>query len=149
MASALEGITDCAVALHQHHGALEIILGLLALFHGAAPELALLLTATAERQHHGEGDLAFSEIVTDGFSEGCFTRRIIEGVINKLVGDAEIKAVILQPLFLTGWSPGDDAAQLAGGSKERRGLGGDHFEIGSLASFGIVRGKELHHFALG
>ena len=108
------------MTLQKHHGALEIVFGLLAFFHGAAPEFALLFAAAAEREHHRQRDLAFAEIIADGLAELRLARRIVERIVDQLIGDAEIEAVILEALLLVRRALGDDATQLAGGGKEGR-----------------------------
>ena len=48
----------------------------------AAPECALPVIATPERQNHRQGDLALAEIIANGLAEFRLLGRIVEHVID-------------------------------------------------------------------
>ena len=71
----------------------EVALALVAIGARALPECAFFLAAAPEGKDDREGDLALAEIVSDILAEGGRAAAIVESVVDKLEGDAEIAAV--------------------------------------------------------
>src|SRR5882724_12030345 len=143
VAGAGDGVAQRAVAVEQSNGALEVVVALFEVFEGAAPEPPLGLVAASEREDDGESDLAVAEIVADALSEFGLLGGIVEHVVDKLEGDAEIEAEALQRLLFHFRPASDHCADAAGGREERRGLATDDVEIGLLAGLRVVAGDEL------
>ena len=149
MAGPLDGVLDGAVAAHGGDRRLKIPLADAALRQRALPEGALLAGAAAERQQHRQGDLAFAEIVAGVLAELCRDPAIVERVVDQLEGDAEIGAKAPAGGDRRLVAAGEDRADLAGGSEQRRRLGADHGEIFILGRRGVFGGGNLHHLAFG
>src|SRR4029453_8962673 len=92
MLGAVDGVFQRAVLGHQPDGVIEIAVADLAALERPDPELALAVIAAAERQHDGKRDLALAEIVTDVLAELGGFAAIVEHVVDKLEGDAEVHA---------------------------------------------------------
>ena len=127
----------------------QVAIGLFPILQGTPPEGALLGIAAAESQNDGQGDLAVMKIVADGFSQIRLGGGVVENIVDKLEGDAEIEAETVQRLFLSLRPVRHHGADAAGGGEQRRGLAADDLEIGLLAGLGVVAGDELEHLALG
>ena len=124
----------------QGHCTREVVVALLLVLHGAPPEGALLIVAPAKRQHHGQRDLAVAEIVAHRLAQYRFAGAIVEGIVDQLIGDAEVEPEASERFLLCGGALGHHRAKLAGGGEQRCGLRGHHFEIGGLAGLGVVGG---------
>ena len=122
---------------------------IVALLQRAAPELALLWRAAAERQNHRQSDLSLAEIIADILAELGRGAAVIERVVDQLEGDAEIEAVAAAGGDLGLGPRGEQGPTSRGGAEQRRGLGADHGEIIVLAGLGVLGGGELHDLALG
>src|SRR5690348_7694026 len=93
MAGALNRVFEGAVLMQGFDCGLEIAVGDLALFQGAAPELPLLFCAAAECEDHRKGDLSFPEIIADILAEFGRCSAIVERIIDQLEGNSEIDPV--------------------------------------------------------
>ena len=69
MASALHRIVPGGMFLHQVDGVFHVAFGLVQVFQGAAPEIPVVVVAAPERQNNRKADLAFPEVVADGFPQ--------------------------------------------------------------------------------
>src|SRR5688572_4362715 len=77
MAGTFDGIDRCPMALDEPLRHCQIPLSLLALLQRSSPEAALLLVAAPIGEDDGERDLAFAEIVADGFAH----ERLLAGIV--------------------------------------------------------------------
>src|SRR5690349_7735248 len=92
VARPLDRVLERGMTADQAHRMLEVALGDLARFEGAAPEFPVRLAAAAKRQDDGERDLPLPEIVADILAEPRLGPAIVERVVDELEGDPEIHA---------------------------------------------------------
>ena len=107
------------------------------------------IVAAAERQHHGQRNLALAEIISDILAELGGLAAIIQHIVDQLEGDAEIHADRTAGGLLGLGAVGQHRPDLAGGGEQFGGLAADHREIFVFGGGGVLCRRELHHFAFG
>ncbi len=70
MAGPFNRVIEGIVLVHQFDGMIQITVFLVELFKSTLPESAFVIVSPPERKNDRQGDLAFAEIVPDGFAEG-------------------------------------------------------------------------------
>lgn len=142
-------VVQRVVLLHQLDRMCKVAVAALAILQGALPEGALFRRAAPEGQHDGQGDLALAEIVADILAECRHPAAIIQRIVDKLEGDAEIAAVGFERRGLGAVALRNDGADLGGGGKKRRRLRLDDAQVSVLGGAGVLGRGKLHHLALG
>ena len=137
------------MALHQLPGIDQVVRRLVAVFHGALPEVPFLGGTAAVGQHNGQCDLALAEIVAHALAQLFGRTRIIQRVIDQLEGNAQVAAIGLKCGLFAGGALRHHRAYFGCGREQRRRLGHDHLHVGVLGGRGILRDGELQHLALG
>lgn len=69
MTGPIQAVGQRAMLCHQLPGPGQIVILLILLFQGMAPEGAFLVVATPEGEDHRQGDLALEETVSDRLAE--------------------------------------------------------------------------------
>ena len=149
MTGSLDRILERAAFLHQFDRTIEVAVFLLELLERPAPEGPFLRAAPAPSQHDRKADLAFAEVVADGFAKLRLHRRVVQHVVDELEGNSQIHAVALERLFLDPRTVGHHGTDARRSREQGGGLGPDDLQIILFAGRRVVRRHELHDFALG
>ena len=149
MARPLQGIGQRVARVQVRDRLLEVGVRPLAVLQGPLPERPLRVGAAAEGEHDGQGDLALAEIVSHGLAERRFVGGIVEHVVRKLKGDAEVAPEGLERRLFRPRPVGHHGAESRRGGEEGRGLGRDHLEVGILGGRRVVGGEQLQDLSLG
>ena len=149
MAGPLNRVGNRPMCFHQLLCMGQILRLPVAFFQNPPPEVTFGLIPAPERQHHGKRNLSLAEIITDGFAKQRLLARIIQRVIHKLEGDAQIAPEAFQCRLFNFGPRGNHRTHFGSCRKQGGSLSDDDLQIGILGRGRVVRDGKLQHFALG
>ena len=134
--------------MNQTDDVLQVFFRECFLFDNSSYSLTFFCVAALQGMNQGQGHLAFEEIVPTLFAKRVLIGDIIQGIVHKLEGNAEIHTIRRQSFFLLRRTGAEERATATRRGKENRRFVANHFDIAFFVKLNVTGTDQLQDLAL-